>query len=113
MVRIRVFDPASALERSETTLGHLTQYCRIKAAVLWFVACSYALVAVDRQNPGIRCARRHEGSLMTNEPWVSVDDLAKHLGVAKDSVYRWIDHKGLPAHKIGRLWKFKLSEVDD
>ena len=47
---------------------------------------------------------------MTNEPWVSVDDLAKHLGVAKDSVYRWIDHKGLPAHKIGRLWKFKLSE---
>jgi excisionase family DNA binding protein len=50
---------------------------------------------------------------MTNEPWVSVDDLAKHLGVAKDSVYRWIDHKGLPAHKIGRLWKFKLSEVDE
>ena len=91
----------------------LTQYCRIKAAVLWFVACSYALVAVDRQNPRIRSARRREGSLMTNEPWVSVDDLAKHLGVAKDSVYRWIDHKGLPAHKIGRLWKFKLSEVDD
>ena len=50
---------------------------------------------------------------MTNEPWGSVDDLAKHLGVAKDSVYRRIDHKGLPAHKIGRLRKFKLSEVDD
>lgn len=50
---------------------------------------------------------------MTNEPWVSVDDLAKHLGVAKDSVYRWIDDKGLPAHRIGRLWKFKLSEVDE
>lgn len=50
---------------------------------------------------------------MANEPWVSVDDLAKHLGVAKDSIYRWIDHRGLPAHKIGRLWKFKLSEVDD
>ena len=33
---------------------------------------------------------------MTNEPWVSVDDLAKDLGVAKYSVYRWIDHKGLP-----------------
>ena len=46
------------------------------------------------------------------EPWASVDDVAKHLGVAKDSIYRWIEHKGLPAHKIGRLWKFKLSEVD-
>jgi excisionase family DNA binding protein len=50
---------------------------------------------------------------MLAEPWVSVEDVAKHLGVAKDSVYRWIDHKSLPAHKIGRLWKFKLSEVDD
>ena len=50
---------------------------------------------------------------MPTEPWVSVDEVSKHLGVAKDSVYRWIDHKALPAHKIGRLWKFKLSEVDD
>lgn len=50
---------------------------------------------------------------MTTEPWVSVDGVAKHLGVAKDSVYRWIDTRSLPAHKIGRLWKFKLSEVDE
>lgn len=49
---------------------------------------------------------------MTAEPWVSVDDVAKHLGVAKDSVYRWIETRGLPAHKIGRLWKFRLSEID-
>ncbi|MFY0574538.1 helix-turn-helix domain-containing protein [Cystobacter fuscus] len=47
------------------------------------------------------------------EPWVSVEDVAAHLGVTKDSVYRWIEAKGLPAHKIGKLWKFKLSEVDD
>jgi excisionase family DNA binding protein len=50
---------------------------------------------------------------MTTEPWVSVEDVAKHLGVAKDSVYRWIETRSLPAHKIGRLWKFKLSEVDE
>jgi excisionase family DNA binding protein len=50
---------------------------------------------------------------MPTEPWVSVEAVANHLGVAKDSIYRWIDHKGLPAHKIGRLWKFKLTEVDD
>ena len=46
------------------------------------------------------------------EAWVSVDEVAKHLGVAKESVYRWIEHKDLPAHKLGRLWKCKLSEVD-
>ncbi len=50
---------------------------------------------------------------MIAEPWVSVDDIAAHLGVAKDSVYRWIEKKGLPAHKMGRLWKFKVSEVDE
>ena len=44
---------------------------------------------------------------------VTVEQVAKHLGVAKDSVYRWIESRGLPAHKIGRLWKFRLSEIDD
>jgi len=50
---------------------------------------------------------------MMPEPWVSVDKVASHLGVAKDSVYRWIEAKGLPAHRVGRLWKFKLSEIDE
>lgn len=50
---------------------------------------------------------------MPAEPWVSVEDVANHLGVARDSVYRWIENKGLPAHRIGRLWKLKYSEVDD
>ena len=47
------------------------------------------------------------------EPWVSVDQIAKHLGVTRDSIYRWIDRKGLPAHRVGRLWKFQVSEGDD
>lgn len=46
------------------------------------------------------------------EPWVPVDEVAKHLGIAKDTVYRWIESKSLPAHRVGRLWKFKLSQVD-
>ena len=50
---------------------------------------------------------------MTAEPWMSVDQIAEHLGVARDSIYRWIDRKGLPAHRVGRLWKFQVSEVDD
>jgi excisionase family DNA binding protein len=47
------------------------------------------------------------------EPWVSVEQIAEHLGVKRDSIYRWIDRKGLPAHRVGRLWKFKVSEVDE
>ncbi len=51
--------------------------------------------------------------MATEERWVSVEDVATHLGVAKDSVYRWIDEKGLPAHRVGRLFRFKLSEIDE
>jgi excisionase family DNA binding protein len=46
------------------------------------------------------------------ERWVSVDEVAAHVGVRKDSIYRWIENRGLPATKIGKLWKLKLTEVD-
>jgi excisionase family DNA binding protein len=46
------------------------------------------------------------------EPWASVEAVTAHLGIVRDTVYRWIETKGMPAHRIGRLWKFKLSEVD-
>lgn len=51
--------------------------------------------------------------LMNAEPWISLEDVASHLDVSKDSVHRWIRNRGMPAHKIGRLWKFKVSEVDE
>jgi excisionase family DNA binding protein len=47
-----------------------------------------------------------------DDRWFSVSEVAAHLGVATDTVYRWIDTKGLPAHRVGRLWKCKLPEVD-
>lgn len=49
---------------------------------------------------------------MMEERWFSVEEIAVHLGVSRDTVYRWIETQGLPAHKVGRLWKFKTSEVD-
>lgn len=50
---------------------------------------------------------------MITEPWVTAEQVAQHLGVVKDTVYRWRERKGLPAHKVARLWKFQLSEVDE
>ena len=44
--------------------------------------------------------------------WYSLDEIAKHLGVSQDTVHRWIRDKDMPAHKIGRLWKFKVIEID-
>lgn len=45
--------------------------------------------------------------------WVSVEQIAEYLGVVRDSIYRWIENRGLPAHKVGKLWKFKKTEVDE
>ena len=47
------------------------------------------------------------------EPWVCLEKLAEYLGVNKDTIRNWIKKTDIPAHKIGRQWKFKLSEVDE
>jgi len=44
--------------------------------------------------------------------WLSVEDIAEHLGVSKDTIYAWITKRQMPAHKVGRLWKFQRAEVD-
>lgn len=46
------------------------------------------------------------------EPWTSVEGISEHLGVSKDTIYAWIAKRGMPAHRVGRLWKFQRSEVD-
>lgn len=44
--------------------------------------------------------------------WLSVEEIADYLGVSKDTVYAWITTKGMPAYRVGRLWKFKKDAVD-
>ena len=44
--------------------------------------------------------------------WLSVDEIGDYLGIKRDTVYKWISEKGMPGHKIGRLWKYKKDEVD-
>ena len=46
------------------------------------------------------------------ERWVSVEEISEHLGVKKDTVYKWVARKKMPAHKVGRLLKFQIKEVD-
>ena len=49
----------------------------------------------------------------TSEKWVSIDDAAEYLGVKPVTIRDWIRKgKDIPAHKIGKQWKFKFSELD-
>lgn len=49
---------------------------------------------------------------MNESRWLSVEEIAQYLGVKKDTIYKWLKVDKIPAHKVGRLWKFKIEEVD-
>jgi len=47
------------------------------------------------------------------DSWIGIEEAAAYLGVTKDTIRNWIRKKNIPAHKIGKLWKFKRSELDE
>lgn len=47
------------------------------------------------------------------EKWSTLKEVQEYLGVGRDTILQWIAKRNMPAYKVGRLWKFKLSEVDD
>lgn len=51
--------------------------------------------------------------MVIEDRWLSVEEICKYLGVSNDTVYKWIDKHDMPAHRMGRLWKFKKDEVDE
>jgi excisionase family DNA binding protein len=46
------------------------------------------------------------------EPWVPVEQLASYLACSVDGVNRCLALRGLPGHRVDRVWRFKVSEVD-
>ena len=50
---------------------------------------------------------------MSDTRWLSVDEIAAHLGVSKETIYTWIEKRDLPAHRVGRFWKFQKEDVDN
>jgi len=47
-----------------------------------------------------------------DDRWLSVEEIVSYLGVSRDTIYAWIAGRGLPAHRVGRLWKLKKDAVD-
>ena len=49
-----------------------------------------------------------------SENWISIEEAAEYLGVKPVTLRSWIKKdNGIPAHKIGKQWKFKCSELDN
>lgn len=50
---------------------------------------------------------------MMNDKWIGIEETAEYLGIKPITIRDWIKKDiGIPAHKIGKQWKFKLSELD-
>ena len=47
------------------------------------------------------------------ENWLSMKAITEYLDVSRETILQWINNRNMPAHKVGRLWKFKVSEVDE
>jgi len=49
---------------------------------------------------------------MPGESWVTVEEVADHLRVKPNTVYKLIERNDLPAHRVGKLWRFAIEEID-
>lgn len=47
-----------------------------------------------------------------NEKWVNIEDVAEHLSISLDTARGWLKDGKLPSYKVGKRYKFKLSEID-
>ena len=54
-----------------------------------------------------------EKQTTVTEVWSSLDDVSTHLGVSKDTLRGWIKKGSVPHYKVGRQYRFKLSESDE
>lgn len=39
-------------------------------------------------------------------------EASAYLGVQRQTIIKWINTKNMPASKVGKLWKFKIDEID-
>lgn len=47
------------------------------------------------------------------EKWVSMDFITDYLDISRETILKWINLRDMPAHKVGRQWKFKVSDIDE
>ena len=51
----------------------------------------------------------------TSDNYINLEETATYLGIRPVTLRNWIkkEDSGLPAHRIGKQWKFKKSELDE
>ena len=47
------------------------------------------------------------------ERWYSMNEICEYLSITRDTCLSWIEKRGMPGVKVGRTWRFKISEIDE
>ncbi len=50
---------------------------------------------------------------MDKEKWVSTKEVSDYIGININTIRIWITQRDFPAVRIGRVWRCKLSNVDE
>lgn len=53
---------------------------------------------------------------MNNEPFVPIEQLAKHFTVSVSTIRSWVRHRNIPTDtyiKVGNTYRFSVSKVAD
>ena len=46
--------------------------------------------------------------------WISMEELSEYLGISAVTIRFWIrSGKDIPAVRIGRQWRFRISDIDE
>jgi excisionase family DNA binding protein len=72
--------------------------------------CRYNLNVELRNYTKMRCTSMSD---LINENYISIEDAAMFLNIKSVTLRKWIKDKNIPAHKIGKQWKFKRSELEE
>lgn len=79
--------------------------CSSLADIIYFVI----LYTFANKNRGVKM-----GNVPIEDNYISIDEAAEYLGIKTVTLRNWIKkNPEIPAHKIGKLWKFKKSELDN
>jgi excisionase family DNA binding protein len=93
---------------------HLVQSIRLHALLcLDITGAEVILITAQLVGRSFIPGRCWELEMDMDDRWLSVEEIAEYLGIKRDTVYKWIRRKDMPAHKMGSLWKFRKDEVDD
>jgi len=44
--------------------------------------------------------------------WLTIEELAEHLKVSKETIYKMAKAKKIPSSKIGNQWRFNRDVID-